>query len=58
MKGVVLLDNSVGAEIHWDETIGLDCLVKTGSHNVSWDDLSIRYCTCGKRDRTYAEVVH
>ena len=40
MEEVVLLDNSVGIEIHGDGTISLDCLVEVGSHNVSWDDLS------------------
>ena len=58
MEGVVLLDNSVGAEIHGDETVGLDCLVEVGSHNISLDDLSIRDCSCGKRDHTYAAAVH
>jgi hypothetical protein len=58
MEGVVLLDNSVGAKIHGDGIIDLDCLVKTGSHIVGWDDLSIKDCTCGKKDHTYAEVVH
>jgi hypothetical protein len=41
MEEVVLLDNSVGIEIHGDGTIVLDCFVEVGSHNVSWDDLSI-----------------
>jgi hypothetical protein len=31
MEGVVLLDNSVGAEIHGDGIVGLDCLVEAGS---------------------------
>jgi hypothetical protein len=46
MKGAVSLDNSVGIEIHEDGTIGLDCLIEVGSHNISLDDLSIRDCTC------------
>jgi len=58
MEGVVLLDNSVGAEIHGDGIVGLDCLVEAGSHTVGWDDLSIQDFTCGKKDHTYAEVVH
>jgi hypothetical protein len=58
MEGVVSLDNSVGIKIHGDGTVGLDCLVEVGSHNLSLDDLSIRDCTCGKKDHTYAEVVH
>jgi len=53
MEGVVLLDNSVGIEIHEDGTVDLDCLVEVGSHNVSWDDLSIQDCTCWKRDHIY-----
>jgi hypothetical protein len=57
MKGVVLLDNSVGIEIHGDGTVDLDCLVKVGSHSVSWDDLSIQDCTCWKRDHIYAGTV-
>jgi hypothetical protein len=57
MEGVVLLDNSVGIEIHGDGTIGLDYLVEMGSHSVSWDDLSIQDCTCWKRDHIYARVV-
>jgi hypothetical protein len=58
MEGVVLLDNSVGAEIHEDGTVILDFLVEAGSHNVGWDDLSIQDCTCRKKDHTYAEAVH
>jgi len=58
MERVVLLDNSVGAEIHGDGIVSLDCLVEVGSYNVSWDDLSIRDCTCGKRDHIYAKVVY
>jgi hypothetical protein len=58
MEGVVLLDNSVGAEIHGDGTVVLDCLVEAGSHNISLDDLSIQDCTCGKKDHTYAEAVY
>ena len=58
MERVVLLDNSIGAEIHGDGTIGLDCLVEVGSHSINLDDLSIRYCTCWKRDHIYAEAVH
>jgi hypothetical protein len=50
MEGAVSLDNSVGTKIHGDETIDLDCLVKAGSHNTSWDDLSIRDCMCWKKD--------
>jgi hypothetical protein len=57
MEGVVLLDNSVGIEIHGDGTIDLDYLVEMGSHSVSWDDLSIQDCTCWKRDHIYAKVV-
>jgi len=57
MEGVVLLDNSVGIEIHEDETISLDFLVEMGSHSISWDDLSIQDCTCWKRDHIYARVV-
>jgi len=57
MEGVVLLDNSVGIEIHGDGTIDLDYLVEMGSHSVSWDDLSIQDCTCWKRDHIYARVV-
>jgi len=56
MQGVVLLDNSVGAEIHG--TVGLDCLVEVSSHNVSLDNLFIQDCTCWKRYHTYAGVVH
>jgi len=52
MEGVVLLDNSVGVG-----TIGLDCLVGVGSHNISLDDLSIRDCTCWKRDHIYTGTV-
>jgi len=58
MEEVVLLDNSVGAEIHGDGIVGLDCLVEAGSHTIGSDDLSIQDCTCGKKDHTYAEVVH
>jgi hypothetical protein len=58
MEGVVLLDNSVGAEIHGDGIVGLDCLVEAGSYTVGWDDLSIQDCMCGKKDHTYVEVVH
>jgi hypothetical protein len=58
MEGVVLLDNSVGAEIHGDGIVGLDCLIEASSHTVGWDDLSIQDCTCEKKDHTYAEVVH
>jgi hypothetical protein len=58
MEEGVLLDNSVGIEIHGDGTIGLDCLVEVGSHSVSLDDLSIRDCRCWKRDHIYARVVH
>jgi len=58
MDGVVLLDNFVGAEIHGDGTVVLNCLVEAGSHNISLDDLSIQDCTCGKKDHTYAEAVY
>jgi len=58
MERVVLLDNSVGAEIHGDGTVGLNCLVEVGSYNISLDDLSIRDCTCWKRDHIYARTVH
>ena len=57
MEGVVLFDNSIGAEIYGDGIAGLDCLVEAGSHTVGWDDLSIQDCMCGKKDRTYAEAV-
>jgi hypothetical protein len=57
MEEVVLLDNSVGAEIHGDRTVGLDCLVEVGSHNISLDDLSIRDYTCWKSDHIYAGTV-
>jgi hypothetical protein len=57
MEGVVLLDNSVGAKIHGDGIVGLDCLVEAGSHIVGWDDLSIQDCTCGKKDHIYAGTV-
>ena len=52
MEGVVLLDNSVG-----DGTVGLDCLVEVGSHNISLDDPSIRDCTCWKMDYIYVGTV-
>jgi hypothetical protein len=58
MEGVVSLDNSVGAEIHGDGTVGLDRLVEVGFQSTSWDDLSIRDFMCWKMDHTYAEVVH
>jgi len=35
MEGAVLLDNSVGVEIHGDGILGLDCLVEAGSHTVA-----------------------
>jgi len=57
MEGVILLDNSVGIEIHGDGTVGLDCLVDVGFHSVSWDDLSIQDCICWKRDHIYAGAV-
>ena len=57
MEGVVLLDNSVGIEIHGDGTVGFDYLVEVGSHNVSWDDLSIQDCTYWKRDHIYAGAI-
>jgi len=57
MEGVVLLDNSVWAEIHGDGTVSLDCLVEVGSHNISLGDLSIRDYTCWKRDHIYAGTV-
>jgi len=56
-EAVVLLDNSVGIEIHRDGTVGLDFLVEVGSHSVSLDDLSIQDCTCWKRDHIYAGAV-
>ena len=34
MEGGVLLDNYVGAEIHWDGIVGLDCLIEVGSHTI------------------------
>jgi len=37
--------------------LGLDCLIEVGSHNISWDDLSIQDCTCWKRDHIYAGAV-
>ena len=46
MEGVVLLDNFVGAEIHGDGTVSLDCLDEVGSRNESWGDLSIQDSTC------------
>ena len=58
MHGVISLDNSSGTKIHGGGTVGLDCLVEAGSHSISLDDLSIRDCTCWKRDHTYTEVVH
>jgi hypothetical protein len=57
-RGAVLLDNSIGTEIHRDGTVGLDCFVEVGSHSISSDNLSIQDCTCWKKDHTYAEVVH
>ena len=57
MERVVLLDNSVGVVIHGDGPIDLDCLVEVGSHNISLYDLSIRDCTCWKRDHIYAGTV-
>jgi hypothetical protein len=57
MEGAVSLDNSAGAEIYKDGTVGLDCLVEVGSHSISWDDLSIRDCTCWKRNHIYARVI-
>ena len=57
MERVVLLDNFVGAEIHVDGTVGLDCLVGMGCCSVSWDDLSIQDCMCWKRDHIYAGAV-
>ena len=57
MEGVVLLDNSVLAEIHGDGTVGLDCLVEVGSHSISLDDLSIRDCICWKRDHVYVGAI-
>jgi len=35
MEGAVSLDNSAGAEIYKDGTVGLDCLVEVGSHSIS-----------------------
>ena len=57
MEEVVLLDNSVGIEIHGDGTVGLDCPVEVGSHSISLDDLSIRDCTCWKRYHIYAGAI-
>ena len=57
MEGAVSLDNSVGIEIHRDGIVGLDCLVEVGSYNISLDDLSIRDCTCWKRDHIYTGTV-
>ena len=57
MEGAVSVDNSVGIEIYMDGTVGLDCLVEVGSHSISLDDLSIRDCTCWKRDHIYTRVV-
>jgi hypothetical protein len=58
MEEAVSLDNSVGIEIHRDGIVGLDCLVEVGSYNISLDDLSIRDCTCWKRDHIYARTIH
>jgi len=58
VEGVVLLDNSVGIEIHGDGTFSLDYLIETGSHNVGWDNFSIQDCICVKKDHTYAEAIH
>jgi hypothetical protein len=58
MEGAASLDNSVGIEIHGNGTVGLDCLVKVGSHNIRLDDLSIWDCTCWKRDHIYAGTVY
>ena len=58
MQGAILLDNSIGAEIHGDGTVGLIFLVETGFHSASWDDLSIRECMCWKKDHTYTKVVN
>jgi len=57
MEGAVSLDNFVGAEIHGDGTVSLDCLVEVSSHNISLDDLSIRDCMCWKRDHIYSGIV-
>jgi len=57
MEGAASLDNSVEIEIHGDGTISLDCLVEVGFHSISLDDLSIRDCTCWKRDHIYAGTV-
>jgi len=57
MEGAVSLDNSTGAEIHGDGIVCLDCLIEAGSHNVGLDNLSIRDCTCWKRDHIYTGVV-
>jgi hypothetical protein len=51
------LDNSIGVEIHGDGTVGLDCLVEVNSLNINLNDLSIRDCTCWKRDHIYAGTV-
>jgi len=57
MEGAVLLDNSVGIEIHRDGIVGIDCLFEVGSHIISLDNLSIQDCTCWKRDHIYARAV-
>ena len=57
MEGVVLFDNSVGAEIYWDGIVGFDCFVEVGFYTVGQDDFFIQDCTCGKKDYIYAEVV-
>jgi len=57
VNGGGCLDNSVGAKIHGDGTVSLDCLVEVGSHNISLDDLSIRDCMYWKRDHIYAGTI-
>ena len=58
MERAISFDNSVGIEIHWDGTDGLDCLVEVGSHSISLGHLFIRDCMCWKRNHVYAGVVH
>jgi hypothetical protein len=57
MEVAVSLENSVRIEIHRDAIVDLDFFIEVGSRSVSWDDLSIRDCTCWKRDRIYVGVV-
>jgi hypothetical protein len=39
MEGAASLDNFIGAKTHEAGTVGLDCLIEAGSHNISLDDL-------------------